>query len=91
MDGSKLVSARIARATRWQHAIADGYAAEGKTEWAQRVRSQRIDSPAKLARWLRSLVAAYADGSPDLLHARGVTGAAVLGFDPVEIGLPIPR
>ena len=87
---SKLVSARIARAERWRHAVADAYANEGAAEWARRVRSQRIN-PARLARWLRSLVAAYTDDSPDLMHGRGVTGAAVLGFDPAETPHSIPR
>ncbi len=84
VEASRLVAARIERAKRWQHAVADAFAAEGKSDMARRVRSQPIDRAARLWRWLRAVVAAYTDASPDLLHARGATGAAVLGFDPVD-------
>ena len=82
VEGSKLVSARIARAERWKTAIADAFANEGQEEQARLCRAQALDSPAKLARWLRSLVAGYTDESSDLIRARGACGAAVLGYDP---------
>ena len=84
LAASKLVSARIARADRWRHAVADTFAKHGQDEQARLCRAQAMDKPECLRRWLRSLIAAYCDESADLMHARGLTGAAVLGFDPME-------
>ena len=83
VEGSKLVRARIERAELWKSAIADAFAKHGQDEQARLCRAQAIDRPERLWRWLRSLLAAYTDESPDLLHARGLTGAAVLGYDPL--------
>ena len=82
-EAERIIQARIDRAELWRTAIADAFAKQGQDEEARLCRAQAIDQPERLWRWLRSALAAYTDESPDLLHARGVTGAAVLSFDPL--------
>ncbi len=82
---------RLTVARRWKVCVAIAYEAQG-----DRARSAALLAPgraeaADVARWLRAYVAALTDESADLLHARGVTGAAVLGFDPAETPQSIPR